>query len=318
MAEHYTTKHKVVDPVCDTHEPETPILRETETVQLYVPRYDTCTSIVATGKEGSAPGELNTPSGVAIHEDTHQIFIANHYNHRVEIFSEMGEFLYQLGIGQLSRPYGIALHGDIVYVSCWGDHTVSKFSLNEMYLVRRIGGRGSNIKQLCFPYQLTTDYIGRVFTADYYHRRICIHDPDLNHLHNITLQFMSVPYDVKVSHDRIYVLCPYINTYIHVLTLEGDKLHSPITSREGMDLITPNFFCFDPLSNFVMSDYESHSIRVLSPEGNLLRTIGREGHQQGMFYYPRGVAVTPNRNLVCVSSNENCGLQIFHKLFVCN
>ena len=47
-----------------------------------------------------------------------------------------------------------------------------------------------------------------------------------------------------------------------------------------------------------------------SPEGNLLHTKGREGHQPGMFYCPRGVAVTPNRRLVCVSENKNYGLQI--------
>ena len=62
--------------------------------------------------------------------------------------------------------------------------------------------------------------------------------------------------------------------------------------------------------------YLHHPIIVVSPEGNLLHTIGREGHQQGMFYLPRGVAVTPNGRLVCVSQNVNYSLQIFY-WFVC-
>ena len=67
---------------------------------LYVPHYTTChTSIVATGKQGSAPGELFYPCGVAIHEETHQIFVANRANDRIEIFSETGEFFHQLGVG---------------------------------------------------------------------------------------------------------------------------------------------------------------------------------------------------------------------------
>ena len=78
-----------------------------------------------------------------------------------------------------------------------------------------------------------------------------------------------------------------------------------------MDVLRSFFFCLDPLNNFVLSDIKSHSIRVFSPEGNLLHTIGREGHQQGMFSEPAGVAVTPNGRLVCVSENENYGLQIF-------
>ena len=298
---------------CDTHELETIISRlgEIEHVPVYVPRYDTChTSVVATGKTGRAPGELFAPQGVAIHEETHQIFVVNQWNNRVEIFSETGEFFHQLGVGQLSIPHGIAIHGDSAYVCC-GDQTVSKFSLTELCLVRRIGGVGSDNGQFKRPRQLTTDPIGRVFIADRDNNRICIHDPDLNHLRNITHPSMSYPFDVKVSRDRLYVLCQNTNPCLHVLTLEGDKLHSLITCGEGMDVLHPYFFCLDPLNNFVLSDYGSHSIRVFSPKGNLLHTIGREGHEQGMFYLPAGVAVTPNGRLVCVSWNKNYGLQIF-------
>ena len=300
---------------CDTRELERCISRLGETVELpvNVPRYATChTSIVATGKEGSTPGEFYDTAGVAIHKDTHQIFAPNYGNDRVEIFSETGDFLYQLGVGQLTEPYGIAIHGDSVYVSCWGDHTVSKFSLTEMCRVRRIGGEGSINGQFNLPAQLTTDSIGRVFIADSGNDRICIHDPDLNHLRNITHQSMSEPSDVKISRDCLYVLCPNCNPCILVLTLEGDKLYSLITCGEGMDVLGPWFFCFDPLNNFVLSDQESHSVRVFCPEGNLLHTIGREGHQAGMFYEPQGVAVTPNGRIVCVSENENYGLHIFY------
>ena len=301
---------------CDTRGLETIIshLGEIVEVPVSVPRYATFhTSIVATGLKGSAPGELDYPQGVAIHEETHQIFVANHQsNHRVEVFSETGEFLNQLGVGQLSQPWGIATHGDNLYVSCVGDHTVSKFSLTEMCRVRRLGDHGSNNGQFNYPRQLTTDPIGRVFIADQHNHRICLHDPDLNHLRNITYESMFRPYDVKVSRDRLYVLCPYNDSCMLVLTLEGDKLHSLIKCGEGMDVLDPNsFFCLDPLNNFVITYFMSHSIRVFSPEGNLLHTIGGAGDQPGMFYFPSGVAVTPNRRLVCVSENKNYGLQIF-------
>ena len=181
-----------------------------------------------------------------------------------------------------------------------------------MCRVRTIGGEGSNNGQFNSPGPLTTDPIGRVFIADFGNDRICIHDPDLNHFRNVTHQSMSLPYDVKVSRDRLYILCPDNNPCMHVLTLEGDKLHSFITCGDGMDVLYPHFFCLDPLNNFVLSDYESHSIRVFSPEGNLLHMIGREGHQPRMFSEPQGVAIALNGNLVCVSSNENYGLQIFY------
>ena len=280
----YTPVETLTEVKCDTHELETMISNLGEIVEVpvvSVPRYATFhSSVIATGKQGRNPGELYNPRGVAIHEDTHQIFVADGDNDRVEIFSETGEFLYQLGVGQLSQPYGIATHGDSLYISCWEDHTVSKFSLTEMWRVRRIGGMGSDNGQFKLPHQLTTDPIGRVFIADLGNNRICIHDPDLNHLRNITHESMSQPWDVKVSRDCLYVLCPFSNPCMLVLTLEGDKLHSLITRGEGMDVLRPFFFCFDSLNNFVITDYESHLIRVFSPEGNLLHTIGRVGHQQ--------------------------------------
>ena len=132
MAEHNPTALQVVDTLgetlsevkCDTRELETMISRLGETVEfpIPVPCYATFhTSIVATGKKGRAPGELYLPSGVAIHEETYQIFVADWNNDRVGIFSEMGEFLNQLGVGQLPLPWGIATHRDSLYVSCVGN-----------------------------------------------------------------------------------------------------------------------------------------------------------------------------------------------------
>ena len=300
MAESYPITHEQGNRICLEHVP------------VGVPRYATYhTSIIATGKLGTGPGELGYPYGITIHEDTHQIFVVNAENGRVEVFSETGDFLYQLGVGQLSGPWGIAIHGDSVYVGC-DDHTISKFSLTEMCHVKRIGGYGSNNGQFSNPSQLTTDPIGRVFIPDTNNHRICIHDPDLNHLRTITLQSMSEPIDVKVSGDCLYVLCQNDNPCIQVLTLEGDKLHSLITCGEEMDVLGAFCFCFDPLNNILISDFYMHLIRVFSPEGNLLHTIGREGHKHGMFYHPAGVSITPNGRLVCVAENENYCLQIFY------
>ena len=227
MAEHYSSSPQVVDPVCDTCVLETTISRigEIEEVPVYVPRYAAClTSIVATGNEGNVSGEMWYPSGVAIHEDTHKIFVANFLNCRVEIFSETGEFLYQLGVGRLSKAWGIATRGDSLYVSCEDDHTASKFSLTEMCRIRRIGGRGSNNGQFLSLSQLTTDPIGRVFVADTLNHRIFIHDPDLNHLRNNTR--VSQPFDVEISGDLLYVLCCVERPYILVFTPESDEFLS--------------------------------------------------------------------------------------------
>ena len=297
---------------CDTRDLEVTISRLGEIVHLYQPNYATFhLPSVATGKQGSGPGEFKWPFGVAINEATNQIFIANYFNNRVEIFSETGDYLNRLGDEPLHFPYGIAIHGNSVFVSSVMSHTVSKYSLTDFSFVKRIGREGSNNGEFKHPRQLTTDPNGQVFIADCINNRICELDTDLNHLRNITHQSISKPFEVKLSHNRIYVLCPGRNPCMLVLSLEGDMLHSLISCGEGMDVLKPWFFCLDPNNNFVITDRDTHSIRVFSPAGNLLHTIGREGHQQGMFYQPTGITITPNGKLVCVSGNKNYGLQIY-------
>ena len=133
MAQRHPTAPQVVNPVesrsklkYDTRDLEMSISRLGEIVEVpvNVPRYTTFhTSVVATGKQGEAPGGLFWPQGVAIHEETHQIFVANYVNDRVEIFSETGEFISQL-VGQLSNPCGITIQGDSLYVICLNVSTV--------------------------------------------------------------------------------------------------------------------------------------------------------------------------------------------------
>ena len=285
-----------------------PVETRFEHVPVDVPGYDKFqTATIVTGKEGSSPGELHYPCGVAIDETTHQIFVAN--NNRVDIFSETGEYICQL-VGQLTIPLGITIHGDSVYVSCF-DNTVSRFSLIDMSLVRRIGGRGSNNEQFHNRGQLTTDLIGRVFIVNTMNNIICIHDPDLNHLRNITHQSISRPYDVKILRDRLYVLCLFSNPCMHVLTLEGDKLHSLIPSGIGTDVLIPRFFCLDSLKNFVITDKGTQSIRVFSPKGNLLHKIAIEGNQLRTIFHTARVVITPNGRLVYVSNYYAHGLHIF-------
>ena len=118
---------------------------------------------------------------------------------------------------------------------------------------------------------------------------------------------MTHPLDVKISRDRLYVLYPYNDICMYVLTLEGDKIHSLIPYGNGEGVKCPLFFCLDPINNFIISDL-MNSIYVYSPEGNLLYTIGK----QEMFKLPQGVAITPNGRLVCVSRKDDYyGLRIF-------
>ena len=271
--------------------------------------YANLTSAVVTGKFGHAPGELHGPRGIAFHESTHQIYVADCYNSKVEIFSDTGQHVYTLTTDKMQGQHGVAIHKDNLYVIGYWECTVAKFCLNDMSFVKKVGGRGQDNGQFCYPNQLATDPVGNVYVADRCNHRICVYDSELNHLYNVIHPSISDPMDVKITRDHLYVLSRRDNPCMHVLTLTGGKLYSIISRGKGMRLLDPHFFCLDPQQNFMISDEQAHFIRVFSPVGDLLRTLAR--HLQGS---PYGVTITPNGKLVSVSESKRCGLQILFSL----
>jgi sugar lactone lactonase YvrE len=69
----------------------------------------------AWGKRGSAPGEFDTPHGIAL-DSKGRLFVADRNNNRVQIFDQDGKFLEAWK--QFSRPSGIYIDkNDVIYVA---------------------------------------------------------------------------------------------------------------------------------------------------------------------------------------------------------
>jgi len=67
------------------------------------------------GKKGSAPGEFDTPHGLAI-DSRGRLFVADRSNNRIQIFDQDGKFLEEWK--QFSRPSGIYIDKkDVLYVT---------------------------------------------------------------------------------------------------------------------------------------------------------------------------------------------------------
>ena len=122
---------------------------------------------------------------------------------------------------------------------------------------------------------------------------------------------MTQPVDVKFSNNEIFVLSRVDNPCLHVFSLSGEKSRSLVTrGMVGMQIERAYFFHLDKRNNIIISDFNSDTIKVFSPAGDLLHTIGQKGQEAGMFDSPHGIAINNNK-LVCISNNKIFGLQIF-------
>ena len=99
---------------------------------ISIPNYQNTRPVVTVVKEGKAPGELFNPNGVAI-DTNNRIFIAevdvSEQHTRISVFSEKGEFLTSFTHQFFRCPYGIAIHGDNLYVTDIQVHAIFQFKV---------------------------------------------------------------------------------------------------------------------------------------------------------------------------------------------
>lgn len=167
---------------------------------------------------GTGPGQLSGPSGIALKitaipkvpgesdvepsEDV-RLFVADHGNSRVVCFSALtGRYLRLIGAGrgfgpgQLSGPFGLALHqpkssrrGDpaLLFVADYSNNRVQVFDSLTGQFVRSIGAPG--VGQLSHPRGLAlhdTDAGPQLYVADCGNHRVMVYDAKLGrHLKTI-------------------------------------------------------------------------------------------------------------------------------------
>ena len=280
---------------------------------MTIPNYLNMRPVVTAVKKGKAPGELYCPQAVAI-DTNNRIFIAegDELGHkRISVFSEKGGYLTSFTHQDFGCPSGITIHGDNLYVTDAKVHAIFQFKINTDFpLVAKQGTKGSQIGEFNYPYSIAVSTHGEVYVTDCNNHRVQVLNSSLQHLRSLTEQPIKFPRDIKLTADEVYVLC-WDNPCVQVFSHAGERLRSLVSSGEQMQVSDPYFFCLDAERNMIISDNVTHQIKIFSKEGNHIRTIGEEGEQPGMFYFPTGLALTKDLSLVVVSHSDNFGIQIF-------
>ena len=75
------------------------------------------------GTKGSAPGQFDTPHTLAM-DSQGRLFVGNRNNNRIDIFDQDGKFIQSWT--QFSRPSGIYIRNDVIYVADSESESVSR------------------------------------------------------------------------------------------------------------------------------------------------------------------------------------------------
>ena len=141
--------------------------------------------VASVGEEGSGRQQFKYPDGIAISPITGQVYIADWFNHRIQVLNPDLTFSHLFdkrgsANGQFSNPRDIAIDSQgLVYVADAGNHHIQKFTLNGKFIAQ-FGSKGSGPGQLNSPRGITIDTAGTslVYVSEGGNNRVSVFTSD--------------------------------------------------------------------------------------------------------------------------------------------
>ena len=230
----------------------------------------------------------NITRGVTVHPNG-EVFVSN-YSDYIQVFNKDGSPKLRIGSsgsgdGQLSRPRGLALVGDILYVVENSNHRIHKFTCTGQY-VRKFGSKGSANGQFKYPLGICTDNMGHILIADQSNQRVQVfntHDDSFAY----SIFCSSDPYDVAVDNSGNIHVALYDNHHIQVFSPDGRQALE--TYNGNGKIRTPAGIAISPDGHKFIVDYSNKCLQILDPSnmpvacysglsGPYAVTIDSQGH----------------------------------------
>ena len=244
---------------------------------------------------------INKPWFIAF-SNNGDMFVTSYSSNCIYVYDNSGRqktTIGSFGTGplQFNGPYGIAINGDIMYVSENRGHRIHKLTLGRNFL-GTFGNKGSRKGQFSHPQDICIGHDGRIYVADYINHRIQVFHQDETFSHNIDNNVsgnkeFSCPIGLSFDHlDYLHVTC-YRSNIVIVFTPEGQYIrqygHSYLNNPSGIAI--------DSAGNSLVVNRSGNSLSIFDPHGKYIHSIGG-------FNNPVGVAVASNGS-VWVADRDN-------------
>lgn len=254
------------------------------------------------GSYGSADGQFQYPYGIDIALNGN-IYVVDHYNDRVQVFSPTGTFIKKIENTNFSRPTGIAIDNlGIFYVTSANTKKIIKFGQN--------GSSLSTWDMSSYPSDLATDSSGNVYVAlpqAVDNKIIKINSTDGSVICSTSggpgLPFNWPGFVSVDSNNRVYV-SDQVNKRIQVF----DNNLTYITCWSvGVNTSNPGKMAFDSQGNAFLCDITGGTFQKYSSNGIMLKKWGSSPYP---FNQPIGITIDSN-NKIYISDHLNSRVQKF-------
>jgi DNA-binding beta-propeller fold protein YncE len=212
------------------------------------------------GSEGAGPGQLarlttaggGGASDVAI-DESGNVFVADTWNHRIQVFASDGTYLYGWGEfydarddpeattqrpGAFYGPRGLALRDGLLYVTDTGNERVQIFQLDGQF-VDMFGLPGAGDGMLLEPVGIAVSAEGVIYVADSHNARIARFSADAEWLDPIPVQDWAgqqffEPYLTVADDGRVFATTSVLGSIVEI-----DPQTMAISQRSVAELRQP-------------------------------------------------------------------------------
>ncbi|XP_022777918.1 E3 ubiquitin-protein ligase TRIM71-like [Stylophora pistillata] len=271
--------------------------------------------VLSFGQQGSSPGMLSNPWGVAVNERD-EIAVTEWDNHRVQVFSSDGTYLRSFGSkgdkqGELNRPYGIAFgkNKNIIVADCF-NHRVQLFSEQGEYL-SQFGSKGNLDHQLFHPLGLSVENDGNIIIADSNNKLIKMFSPKGHYLNkfggegSLTFPFHCIQYE------KYLIVSDTDEHCIKVFDRNGNFLYRFGNKGEGDgEFLNPRCLSVNKAGHLMVCDAFNHRVQVFDLSGKFITKFGSKGDKKGEFDLPMSASMLSDGRIL-VSEFDNHRIQIF-------
>ncbi|MGQ9627395.1 MAG: flippase activity-associated protein Agl23 [Anaerolineae bacterium] len=294
----------------------------------YAQKRISISSVLSWGEPGPGPGQFADPRGLAIDAEGN-LYVADSHNHRIQKFSPNGRSLAQwgsrcelyspektgcfdpdgegpleLGDGQFSEPWGVAVDREgYVYVADTWNHRIQKFDSEGRFLVKwgtfgNTQGKAEGMPGLFWgPRDIAFDAQGNLYVTDTGNKRVQIFTPEGQFLRQwggggILNGQMDEPVGIDIDQEgNIYVADTWNN---RVQKFDGDLqflARWPIEGWESQSVVNKPYLALDQKANVYVTDPENHRVLVFDSQGEFQAMFGGLGVDESSFNLPIGIAI---------------------------
>ena len=138
--------------------------------------------VKSVGSSGNGPLQFNDPRGITVHPTTGQIFIADTWNHRIQVLNN--DLTYSHSFGQcgsspeqLYHPWDVTIDNEgYLYVADFNNNCIKKFTSTGQH-ISTFSSYGINPGQISSPISITIDNTAlHVYVSEFCNNRISVFD----------------------------------------------------------------------------------------------------------------------------------------------